>query len=68
MYEALENQSHENRYLDSRKFIADPGLYLDHSAINRSKRRLNSFTVDCAMKNPALLPPKSNLCRLLIEN
>ena len=68
VYESLESQSYEDIYLDSRKFIAELGLYLDHAAIIRSKGRTNSSAVDYTMKNPALLPPKSRLCRLLIEN
>ena len=68
MYESLEKQSYGNKYLGSRKFIADLGLYLDHTVIVRRKGRLNSSAVDYAMKNPALLPHRSPLCRLLIEN
>ena len=68
VYEALLCQSHENKYLDSWKFITDLGLYLDESGIIRCKGRLSNSTCGYDMKYPMLLPPKAHICRLLIEH
>ena len=52
VYEALEKQSYESKYLDSRKSIADVGLYLDHTAVIRSK-------FCCRLCNKKSHPPAS---------
>ena len=68
VYEALSLDSYENKYCSSRKFIADLDLFLDDKKIIRSKGRINEKVSTDRSNNPKLLPPKSFLCRLIVEN
>ena len=68
VYEALTLNSFENKFQDSRKFISDLNLFLDENQVIRSRGRLNEQKTDPRMNNPKLLPPKSSLTRLIIEN
>ena len=68
VYEALTLNSFENKFQDSRKFISDLNLFLDENQIIRSRGRLDEQKSDPRMNNPKLLPPKSYLTRLIIEN
>ena len=68
VYEALKLKSSENKYNESRKFISNLSLYLDDKGIIRYKGKLQNAEISYDMKNPVLLPPKSHLCKLLVED
>lgn len=68
VYHCLGNSSGKEPDKGSRQFIKDLCLYLDDNGLLRSKGRICNAHCGEDMKYPILLPPKSFLTRLLIQN